>query len=51
MVPFTKAAVPTVDLKTGKVVIDPPAGLFDKPEPPQPLALQAGTAEVAGEVE
>jgi len=48
MVPFTKAAVPTVDLAAGKVVIDPPAGLFDKPEPPQPLALQA---EMASEAE
>ena len=48
MVPFTKAAVPTVDLQAGKVVVDPPAGLFDKPEPPQPLALQA---EMASEVE
>jgi 16S rRNA processing protein RimM len=48
MVPFTKAAVPTVDLSAGKVVIDPPAGLFDKPEPPQPLALQA---EMASEAE
>jgi 16S rRNA processing protein RimM len=47
MVPFTKAAVPTVDLSAGKVVIDPPAGLFDKPEPPQPLALQAEMAEAA----
>jgi 16S rRNA processing protein RimM len=46
MVPFTKAAVPTVDLKAGKVVIDPPAGLFDKPEPPQPLEAQA---ELAGD--
>ncbi|HLZ65476.1 MAG TPA: ribosome maturation factor RimM [Aliidongia sp.] len=47
MVPFTKAAVPTVDLAGGKVVIDPPAGLFDKPEPPQPLERQAELAEAA----
>ncbi|UWQ98806.1 ribosome maturation factor RimM [Rhodobacteraceae bacterium S2214] len=26
--PFTQAAVPTVDLKSGKIVADPPAGLF-----------------------
>ena len=45
MVPFTKAAVPTVDLKAGKVVIDPPAGLFDKPEPPQSLDRQAELGE------
>jgi 16S rRNA processing protein RimM len=47
MVPFTKAAVPTVDLKAGKVVIDPPAGLFDKPEPPQSIEAQAELAETA----
>ena len=29
LVPFTKAAVPTVDLGAGKIVIDPPEGLFD----------------------
>jgi 16S rRNA processing protein RimM len=33
MVPFTKAAVPVVDLAGGKLVIDPPEGLFDAPEP------------------
>lgn len=30
MVPFTNAVVPTVDLKAGKLVIDPPEGLFDE---------------------
>ena len=29
LVPFTRAAVPGVDLAAGKVVIDPPAGLLD----------------------
>lgn len=28
LVPFTKAIVPTVDLEAGRVVIDPPEGLF-----------------------
>lgn len=28
LVPFTQAAVPTVDLTAGRIVIDPPAGLF-----------------------
>ena len=28
LVPFTKAAVPTVDVTGGRVVIDPPEGLF-----------------------
>lgn len=29
LVPFTRAIVPTVDLTAGRVVIDPPEGLFD----------------------
>lgn len=29
LVPFTRAIVPTVDLATGRVIIDPPDGLFD----------------------
>ena len=29
LVPFTRAIVPTVDLATGRVIIDPPGGLFD----------------------
>lgn len=33
MVPFTKAAVPVVDIKGGKVVVDPPDGLLDPPPP------------------
>ena len=33
MVPFTQAAVPEIDLKAGRVVIDPPDGLFETPEP------------------
>ena len=31
LLPFTRAAVPVVDLAGGKVVIDPPAGLIDPP--------------------
>ena len=31
MVPFTKDCVPEVDVPGGKVVIDPPDGLFDRP--------------------
>jgi len=30
LVPFTKDIVPTVDLTSGRVVIDPPEGLFDE---------------------
>lgn len=33
LVPFTKASVPIVDIQAGKVVIDPPDGLFDTPPP------------------
>ena len=31
IVPFTNRVVPVVDLKGGKLVIDPPAGLFETP--------------------
>lgn len=31
MVPFTNRVVPVVDLEAGKVVIDPPEGLFETP--------------------
>lgn len=29
LLPFTQAAVPTVDLSSGRIVADPPDGLFD----------------------
>ena len=32
LVPFTRAVVPTVDLGAGRIVVDPPDGLFDAPE-------------------
>jgi len=31
MVPFTRAAVPVVDIAGGRVVLDPPAGLIETP--------------------
>jgi len=31
LVPFTRAAVPVVDIAAGHVVVDPPAGLLDAP--------------------
>jgi len=31
LVPFTRAAVPVVDLAERRVVLDPPAGLIDPP--------------------
>ena len=49
MVPFTKAAVPAIDLAGGTMTIVPPAGLFDKPAPPASLEDQeAAAAEVLG---
>jgi len=49
MVPFTKAAVPVIDLGSGTLTIDPPAGLFDKPAPPASLEEQeAVAADVLG---
>lgn len=31
LLPFTQAAVPTVDLATGRIIADPPEGLFPTP--------------------
>jgi len=31
LVPFTRAIVPTVDLASGRIIIDPPGGLFADP--------------------
>lgn len=31
MVPFTRAAVPEIDIAGGRLVVDPPAGLLDSP--------------------
>jgi 16S rRNA processing protein RimM len=44
LVPFTRAAVPEVDLAAGKVVIDPPEGLLDE----TPLPSGEGGAREAG---
>jgi len=33
MVPFTRLVVPVVDLAGGRLVLDPPAGLLEAPEP------------------
>jgi 16S rRNA processing protein RimM len=35
LVPFTRAAVPVVDIGGGRVVLDPPEGLFDPPRRPK----------------
>lgn len=44
MVPFTKAACPVVDLKAGKVVVEPLPGLLDKPAP-EPKGPEEGEDE------
>lgn len=33
-VPFTRAVVPEIDIAGGLLVVDPPAGLLEDPEPP-----------------
>lgn len=33
LLPFTRANVPTVDLAAGRLIVDPPAGLFDGDTP------------------
>lgn len=38
LVPFTRAAVPVVDVAGGRVVIDPPDGLLDAPKIREPAA-------------
>ena len=38
LLPFTKLAVPTADLAAGKVIIDPPKGVFAGDEPEEPPA-------------
>ncbi|WP_044559526.1 ribosome maturation factor RimM [Azospirillum sp. B4] len=42
-IPFTRAAVPVVDVKAGLVTVEPPAGLFEKVKPtPEELAEMEG---------
>ena len=35
IVPFTNRVVPVVDVAAGRLVVDPPEGLFETP-PPEP---------------
>lgn len=35
LVPFTRAAVPTVDLAGGRLVVEPPEGLLEPPDEPR----------------
>jgi 16S rRNA processing protein RimM len=43
-VPFTRAAVPVVDVKAGRITVDPPAGLLEPPE--RPPEDEAGEPEI-----
>lgn len=45
MIPFTAEAVPEVDQAGGRIVIDPPAGLFEAAERAKEDGAEAGTAE------
>lgn len=45
LVPFTEAAVPEVDIAAGRVVIDPPEGLFENPAQREALSRDAGKAK------
>ena len=36
LLPFTKKSVPTIDLKLGRIIIDPPHGVFENNEPEEP---------------
>jgi 16S rRNA processing protein RimM len=38
LLPFTKAAVPTVDVAAGRIVIDPPVGTFEPSEEQTPAS-------------
>jgi 16S rRNA processing protein RimM len=44
LVPFTRAAVPVVDLAARRVVVDPPAGLLDAPREAAPESLEEPAA-------
>lgn len=45
LVPFTRAAVPVVDLAARRLVVDPPAGLLDPVRPDERDGGDDGTAE------
>ena len=40
MVPFTRAAVPVIDVAAGHIVLDPPEGLIDPPARARPTRSQ-----------
>ena len=44
MMPFTRAVVPVVEIRAGRLVVDPPAGLLDEPRPEKDEAGPEGGA-------
>lgn len=50
LMPFTRAAVPTVDLAAGRVVADPPPGLLEAPRDAATGARVAAVAHILREV-
>lgn len=47
LVPFTKAVVPSVDIKGGFVVLDPPLGMLDPPKSEKSRAQDTGISDGA----
>ena len=48
LVPFVKAIVPEVDVAAGRVIVTPPAGLFEElPKEPEPESSEADAADHA----
>ncbi len=45
MLPFTRTAVPTVDLAAGRVIADPPAGIFPQHDTEDDADQDAGAAD------
>ena len=45
LVPFTRTAVPVVDVAGGRVVVDPPAGLLDPVRPDERDGQEDGSAD------
>ncbi|MDQ1716000.1 MAG: rRNA processing protein RimM [Frankiaceae bacterium] len=47
LIPFVSAIVPTVDVRGGRVVVDPPEGLLELGDPERPAATSAATSPEA----
>lgn len=49
MVPFTRVVVPTVEVSRGRIVVNPPEGLFEEPERPGGDEDADGAAEAGAD--